>query len=182
VGRWPVTKRMRCVSSCGGPASGGGDAWCMSQDRGYASGPWLGALRGFDCRFILCWKLNYHMVTEVGVKQATWKIPRGKVGLAPRTIWDAVHHCNVQGSVLFFPIPHPDFPDWPLTLVVGRRKGANSWYLVTTYRSERFIGRLTYLAYNPQSKFVNRNVRLSYIWTIEEVGTGGHIAIPKMAG
>jgi len=100
-------------------------------DRGYASGPWLGALRGFDCRFILRWKLNYHLINEAGVKQAAWKIARGKVGLAPRTIWDAVHHCNVQGSVLFFPITHPDFPDWPLTLVVGRRKGAKPWYLVT---------------------------------------------------
>lgn len=105
-------------------------------DRGYASGPWLGALRGFDCRFILRWKLHSHLVTEAGVKQAAWKIPRGKVGLAPRTIWDAVHHCNVQGSVLFFPIPHPDFPDWPLTLVVGRRKGAKPWYLVTNERVE----------------------------------------------
>ena len=105
-------------------------------ERGYASGPWLGALRGFDCRFILRWKLNYHLVTEAGVKQAAWKIPRGKVGLAPRTIWDAVHHCNVQGSVLFFPITHPDFPDWPLRLVVGRRKGAKPWYLVTNERVE----------------------------------------------
>jgi hypothetical protein len=105
-------------------------------ERGYASGPWLGALRGFDSRFILRWKLNYHLVHEAGVKQAAWKIPRGKVGLAPRTIWDAVHHCNVQGSVLFFPITHPDFPDWPLTLVVGRRKGAKPWYLVTNEKVE----------------------------------------------
>jgi hypothetical protein len=100
-------------------------------DRGYASGPWLGALRGFDCRFILRWKLKYHLVSAAGVKQAAWKIARGKVGLAPRTIWDAVHHCNVEGSVLFFPVTHPDFPDWPLTLVVGRRKGTKPWYLLT---------------------------------------------------
>ena len=105
-------------------------------DRGYASGPWLGALRGFDARFILRWKLKYHLVTEAGVKQAAWKISRGKVGLAPDTIWDAVHHRNVQGSVLFFPITHPDFPDWPLTLVVGRRKGASPWYLVTNEQVE----------------------------------------------
>ncbi len=57
------------------------------------------------------------------VKQAAWKIARGKRGLAPRTISDAVRHCNVEGSVLFFPVTHPDFPEWPLTLVVGRRKG-----------------------------------------------------------
>jgi len=105
-------------------------------DRGYASGPWLGALRCFDSRFILRWKLNYHLVNEAGVKQAAWKIPRGKVGLAPRTIWDAVHHRNVEGRVLFFPMTHPDFPDWPLTLVVGRRKGAKPWYLVTNEKVE----------------------------------------------
>jgi hypothetical protein len=100
-------------------------------DRGYASGPWLGALRGFDCRFILRWKLKYHLESSAGVKRAAWKIARGQVGLAPRTIWDAVHHCNVEGSVLFFPVTHPDFPDWPLTLVVGRRKGTKPWYLLT---------------------------------------------------
>lgn len=100
-------------------------------DRGYASSSWLGALRGFEARFILRWKLNYHLVNEAGVKQAAWKIPRGKVGLAPRTIWDAVHHCNRQGSVLFFPVTHPDSPQWPLTLVVARRKGAKPWYVLT---------------------------------------------------
>jgi Transposase DDE domain len=79
----------------------------------------------------LRWKLNYHLVNRAGVKQAAWKIPRGKVGLAPRTMGDAGNHGNVQGSVLFFPITHPDFPDWPLTLVVGRRKGGNPWYVLT---------------------------------------------------
>jgi hypothetical protein len=100
-------------------------------DRGYASSPWLGALRGFDVRFILRWKTNYHLVDTTGVKQAAWKIARGKRGLAPRTIFDAVHRRNVEGSVLFFPVTHPDFPDWPLTLVVGRRKGGTPWYLLT---------------------------------------------------
>jgi hypothetical protein len=100
-------------------------------DRGYARGPWLGALRGFDSRFIVRWKLNDPLVTQAGGKLAAWKIPRGKVGLAPRTMWHAVHHGNVQGRVLFFPIAHPDFPDWPVTLLGGRRKGANPWYLGT---------------------------------------------------
>lgn len=74
-------------------------------------------------RCILRWKTNYHLVDDTGEKRAAWNIPRGKVGLAPRTIYDAVHHGNVEGSVLFFPVTHPDYPDWPLTLVVGRRKG-----------------------------------------------------------
>lgn len=105
-------------------------------DRGYASSPWLGALRGFDTRFILRWKPKYHLVSAAGIKQAAWKIARGKVGLAPRTIWDAVHHCNVQGSILFFPVTHPDYPDWPLTMVVGRRKGGKPWYLLTNEKVE----------------------------------------------
>jgi hypothetical protein len=100
-------------------------------DRGYCGSPWLGALRGFDARFILRWKTNYHLVDAAGIKQAAWKIARGKPGLAPRTLWDAVHHRNVEGRVLFFPVTHPDFPDWPLTLVVGRRKGEKPWYLLT---------------------------------------------------
>ena len=100
-------------------------------DRGYCGSPWLGALRGFKTRFILRWKTNYHLLDAQGVKQAAWKIARGKHGLAPRTIFDAVHRRNVEGSVLFFPVTHPDFPDWPLTLVVGRRKDGTPWYLLT---------------------------------------------------
>ena len=100
-------------------------------DRGYCGSPWLGALYGFGVRFVLRWKTNYQLIDEQGVKQAAWKIARGKRGLAPRTIYDAVHHRNVEGRVLFFPVTHPDFPEWPLTLVVGRRKGGEPWYLLT---------------------------------------------------
>lgn len=100
-------------------------------DRGYGNAPWLGALRGFHARFIVRWKTRYHLVNAVGVKQAAWKIGRGKPGLAPRTLFDAVHRRSVAGSVLFFPVTHPDFPDWPLTLVIARRKGSSPWYLLT---------------------------------------------------
>ena len=33
--------------------------------------------------------------------------------------------------MLFFPVTHPDAPDWPLTLVIARRKGGSPWYLLT---------------------------------------------------
>jgi hypothetical protein len=33
--------------------------------------------------------------------------------------------------VLFFKVTHPDFPQWSLTLVVGRRKGLEPIYLLT---------------------------------------------------
>src|SRR5437660_6962780 len=124
----PVTRRMKTASSSVWSRSAGETASSMSPDRGYCSSLWLGALRGFQARFILRWKTNYHLVNAAGIKQAAWKIARGKVGLAPRTIWDAVHHRNVEGRVLFFCVTHPDFPDWPLTLVVGRRKGGKPWY------------------------------------------------------
>lgn len=54
-------------------------------DRGYASSVWLGALRGLQARFILRWKTKYQLVDATGLKQAAWKIARGKPGLAPRT-------------------------------------------------------------------------------------------------
>jgi hypothetical protein len=90
----------------------------------------LGALRGFQTRFILRWKTTSHLVDEHAVKQAAWKIARGKRGLAPRTLFDAVDRRTVQASVLFFPVTHPDSPDWPRTLLVGRRKGGQPWYLL----------------------------------------------------
>jgi hypothetical protein len=100
-------------------------------DRGYGGGPWLGALGGFNVRFIVRFKHRFHLLDEKGEKRAAWTIARGKVGLAPRTIYDAVHRCHVEGRVLFFKVSHPDFPDWPLTLVVGRRKGLDPIYLLT---------------------------------------------------
>lgn len=118
-------KLLRLASQCWG------DRLTHVFDRGYCGSPWLGALRGFKARFILRWKTNYHLVDAAGIHQAAWKIARGKPGLAARTLFDAVRRCNVQGSVLFFPVTHPDYPDWPLTLVVGRRKGGQPWYLLT---------------------------------------------------
>src|SRR6266700_6806856 len=99
-------------------------------DQGYASSHWLGALRGFDVRFIQRWNKKYHLVDAKGVKQATWKISREKRAKETRQVWDAVHHHHVASSVLFFPVTHPDAPDWPLTLVVARRKGGKPWYLL----------------------------------------------------
>src|SRR5260370_19332183 len=67
---------------------------------------------------------------QASTKRA-WKIARANRGLAPRSLFDAVHRRNVEGSVLFFSVTHPDYPEWPLTLVVGRRKGGQPWELLT---------------------------------------------------
>src|SRR5258708_1799296 len=79
-------------------------------DRGYCGAPWLGALYCFQVRFVQRFKHRNHLLTEQGEKMAAWKIARGKKGLAPRTVYDAVHRRNVEGSVLFFKVTHPDYP------------------------------------------------------------------------
>lgn len=104
---------------------------CHVFDRGYCGAPWLGALLAFDVRFVQRFKNRNHLLDERGEKRAAWKIAQGRKGQAPRTVYDAVHHRNVAGSVLFFSVRHPDFPNWPLTLVVGRRAGLEPFYLLT---------------------------------------------------
>lgn len=122
---------MNIASSYANSPGAGGSGSCTSRDRGYGNSRWLGALRHFNVRFIVRFKHRLHLLDALGVKRAAWTIARGKKGLAPRTIYDAVHHRNVTGHVLFFPVTHPEYPDWSLTLVVGRRKGLEPIYLLT---------------------------------------------------
>jgi hypothetical protein len=100
-------------------------------DQGLCGAPWLGALRHFDARFVLRWNKKFHLLSQEGIKQPPWHFGRGKKGLQERQIFDAVKKQTVGGNVLFFPVTHPDFPDWPLTLVISRRKNGKPWYLLT---------------------------------------------------
>jgi hypothetical protein len=100
-------------------------------DQGFASSFWLGLLFAFDLRFVLRWKKEYQLVDAQGNRRAAWKIARGKRGWEERTIWDCRHHRWVIGSVLAFPVHHPDHPEQPLWLVIARRKGGLPWYLLT---------------------------------------------------
>lgn len=100
-------------------------------DQGYAGKPMLGVLQHFDVRFVLRWNKRFHLLSSTGLAQPPWHFGRGKQGLTKRQIHDAVKKQTVEGSVLFFPVTHPDFPDWPLTLVISRRKGGTPWYLLT---------------------------------------------------
>jgi hypothetical protein len=100
-------------------------------DQGYAGKPMLGVLRHVDARFIVRWHKRFHLVSSQGVTQPPWHFGRGKQGLTKRQIHDAVKKQTVEGSVLFFPVTHPEFADWPLTLVISRRKGGTPWYLLT---------------------------------------------------
>jgi hypothetical protein len=100
-------------------------------DQGFSGSPWLGALHGFDVRFTIRWNKKFHLVSTEGIKQPPWHFSRGKKGLEPRQIYDAVKKKTVEGTVLWYAVEHPDFPGWQLTLVVSRRKNGKPWYLLT---------------------------------------------------
>jgi transposase len=100
-------------------------------DQGFAGSPWLGALYGFGVRFTVRWNKKFELVSAEGVKQPPWHFSRGKKGLAPRQLHDAVKRRTVEGTILWYPVTHPDFPGWKLTLIVSRRKNGAPWYLLT---------------------------------------------------
>ena len=49
-----------------------------------------------------------------------------------RLIYDARRRCQRKIGIVFFPARVPDYPDFPLTLIVSRPgKGGMPWYLIT---------------------------------------------------
>jgi len=101
-------------------------------DRGYESLVWLGALYAFAVRFVLRWRHDYRLVDAQGQTRLAWKMVQGKRAWGKgRPLWDAKRCKHVQASVLACPVTHPDFPQWSLWLVVGRRQGGTPWYLLT---------------------------------------------------
>jgi hypothetical protein len=101
-------------------------------DRGWASGVWLGALRHFGTRFVVRWRHEYQLRDATGNQRAAWKLTQGKRAWDSQPLWDAQHQRWIMASVLAVPVFHPDHPEWPLWLVVGRRQGGKPWYLVTS--------------------------------------------------
>jgi hypothetical protein len=100
-------------------------------DQDFVSSFWLGLLFAFTLRFVLRWKKEYHLVDPQGNRRAAWKIARGKRGWQERTVWDCRRHQWVVASILAFPVHHPDHREYPLVLVIARRKGGLPWYLLT---------------------------------------------------
>jgi hypothetical protein len=135
-GLWPTSERDESCKLLRLMKSLWGQRLVHVFDQGYAGSPWLGALRHFEVRFVMRWNKKYHLISASGIKQPLFHFGRGKTGLTTRQIHDAVKKKTVAGSVLFFPVTHPDFPDWPLTLVVSRRKGGDPWYLLTNEKVE----------------------------------------------
>ena len=101
-------------------------------DRGYESLVWLGALSAFAVRFVIRWRHDYLLVDAQGQTRKGWKMLQGKRAWGKsRPLCDVRRRTFVQASVLACPVFHPDYPQWPLWLVVGRRQGGMPWYLLT---------------------------------------------------
>jgi hypothetical protein len=101
-------------------------------DRGFAGAPWLGLAILYQVRFIVRWQKNFKLIAPDGRLLKTWECSRGKRSLDHRLIYDARRRCERKTGIVFLPVRVPDFPDFPLTLVVSRPgKGRKPWYLLT---------------------------------------------------
>lgn len=100
-------------------------------DRGFAHGKWLGQLLDQHLIFVMRWKTQYHLYDAQG-KRPAWHMTRGKRSLSHRLIYDARRRCERKTGMIFVPVSHPDYPGFPLTLVVSRPgRGRKPWYLLT---------------------------------------------------
>ncbi len=101
-------------------------------DRGFAGAPWLGWVILFKVRFIVRWQKNYKLIAPDGRQLKAWECSRGKRSMDHRLIYDARRRCERKTGIVFLPVRVPDFPNYPLTLVVSRPgKGRKPWYLIT---------------------------------------------------
>lgn len=101
-------------------------------DRGFAGAPWLGLVLLYRVRFIVRWQKHYKLIAPDGRPLKAWQCSRGKRSIDCRLIYDARRRCERKTGIVFLTVHVPDFPDFPLTLVVSRPgKGHLPWYLIT---------------------------------------------------
>lgn len=101
-------------------------------DRGFAGAPWLGLAILYKVRFIVRWQKNFKLIVPDGRILKAWECSRGKRSLDHRMIYDARRRCDRKTGIVFLPVRAPDYPNFPLTLVVSRPgKGRKPWYLIT---------------------------------------------------
>jgi hypothetical protein len=101
-------------------------------DRGFAGAPWLGLVILYQVRFIVRWNKNYKLIDPKGRTLKAWECSRGKRSLDYRMIYDTHRRCERKTGIVFLTVRVPDFPGFPLTLVVSRPgKGRKPWYLLT---------------------------------------------------
>jgi len=125
-------------------------------DRGYCDAPWLLALCGFEVRFLVRFRKDWHLKlreeSEESVKSvnsvnsvnsvasaeavrpvAAWKLTRGKRSRDKRLVRDGRTGAERLQGVLWLPVEHPKLPGIALWLVVSRPgKHRPPWYLLTT--------------------------------------------------
>ena len=107
-------------------------------DRAYCEAAWLGAMLGFDLRFVVRFRKDWHLRlrdTDASLSvrsQAAWKLARGKRSRDKRQVWDARRRCEREQGILWLSVEHPKYAGIPLWLVVSRPgKGRVPWYLLT---------------------------------------------------
>ncbi len=101
-------------------------------DRGFAGAPWLGLALLYQVRFIVRWNKNYQLFDPNDRLLKAWECSRGKRSLDHRMIYDARRRCERKTGIVFMTVHVPDFPNFPLSLVVSRPgKGFKPWYLIT---------------------------------------------------
>lgn len=101
-------------------------------DHGFAGAPWLGIALRHEIRFVLRWQKGYKLVDRQGLKRKAWQICRGKRSVGQVPIWDAPRKVQRHIGIYFTQVTHPDYPDFPLWLIVSRQgPGREPWYLLT---------------------------------------------------
>jgi hypothetical protein len=101
-------------------------------DRGFAGAPWFGLVSLYQVLFIVRWQKNYKLIAPDGRLLKAWECSRGKRSMDHRMIYDARRRCERKTGIVFLPVRVPDFPHFPLTLVVSRPgPGRKPWYLIT---------------------------------------------------
>ncbi len=119
-------------------------------DRGFAGRPFLHAALAESARLVVRWPKRYRLV-RLGqpAKHATtaWRLTAGQRAWGTFGRWDSRRRCWLQTSLVALPVRLPDgpFADYPLWLVVSRRRhqrfrvgrapqwvGDEPWRLLTT--------------------------------------------------
>jgi hypothetical protein len=100
-------------------------------DRGFAGNPWLTQVFLHGARFILRWPKNYYLLDEQGQLRKPGQLSKGKRSWDHRLLWDARRRCERKTGILACPVFDPTHHQ-PLWLVIARRKGQPSWYLLTS--------------------------------------------------
>lgn len=96
-------------------------------DRGFAGRPFLHAALAETVRLVVRWPKRYRLVRlgqpATGAMSA-WRLTAGQRAWGTVGRWDARRHCWLQTSLFALPVRLPDgpFADYPLWLVVSRRR------------------------------------------------------------